>query len=171
MVRVSVSPSLTEGLGHSQVTPRQMLAVDGCKMLLLKPSHCIIPIGKRNGTFVSYYQFYKLARKLFLIFRNTVTVDHSANPFLLLYIYINFYSFHSFLAFLPQNLTKKKIQKKNPKKIFCFYLHFLEALIIKYSFKRTLPLMDKLRSGIFSFTLARHLCSHKNYELVITFQK
>ncbi|KAL0627878.1 hypothetical protein AAY473_001196 [Plecturocebus cupreus] len=29
MVRISVCPSLTEGLGHSQVTPNQMLAVDG----------------------------------------------------------------------------------------------------------------------------------------------
>lgn len=39
MVRISVCPSLTEGLGHSQVTPSQMLAVDGSKMLPLKPSH------------------------------------------------------------------------------------------------------------------------------------
>lgn len=90
MVRVSVCPSLTEGLCHGQVTLRQMLAVDGCKMLPLKPSHCIIPNGKRNGTLVSYYQFYTLTRKLFLIFRNTVTVDHSANPFLLLSFHINF---------------------------------------------------------------------------------
>lgn len=40
MVRVSVCPSLTEGLSHSQMTLGQMLAVDHCKMFLLKPSHC-----------------------------------------------------------------------------------------------------------------------------------
>lgn len=39
MVRVSVCPSLTEGLSHSQMTPGQMMAVDHCKMLPLKPSH------------------------------------------------------------------------------------------------------------------------------------
>lgn len=56
MVRVSVGPSLTEGLGHSQVTPSQMLAVDGCKVL---PSHCFVPTGRRNGTLVSYHQLSK----------------------------------------------------------------------------------------------------------------
>ena len=59
MVGVSVGPSLTEGLGHSQVTPSQMLAVDGYKMLPLKPSHCFVPMGRRNGTLVSYHQLYK----------------------------------------------------------------------------------------------------------------
>lgn len=39
MVRVSVCPSLTEGLSRSQMTPGQLLAVDHCKMLPLKPSH------------------------------------------------------------------------------------------------------------------------------------
>lgn len=39
MVRVSVCPSLTEGLSHSQMTLGQMLAVNHCKMLPLKPSH------------------------------------------------------------------------------------------------------------------------------------
>lgn len=40
MVRVSVCPSLTEGLSHSQMTLGQMLAVEHCEMFLLKPSHC-----------------------------------------------------------------------------------------------------------------------------------
>lgn len=82
MVRVSVGPSLTEGLGHSQVTPSQMLAVDGCKVLPFKPSHCFVPTGRRNGTLISYHQLYKWARSLYSIFRNLVTVDHPSQPFL-----------------------------------------------------------------------------------------
>lgn len=80
VVRVSVGPSLTEGLGHSQVTPSQMLAVDGCKMLPFKPSHCFVPTGRKNGTLVSYHQLYKLASKLYLTSRTTVTVDHPSQP-------------------------------------------------------------------------------------------
>lgn len=80
MVWVSVGPSLTEGLGHSQVTPSQMLAVDGCKVLPLKPSHCLVPTGRRNGTLVSHDQLSKGANSLYFIFRNLLTVDHPSLP-------------------------------------------------------------------------------------------
>lgn len=53
MVRVSVCPSLTEGLSHSQMTPGQMMAVDHCKMLPLKPSH----MAARPRTPEIYSQF------------------------------------------------------------------------------------------------------------------
>ena len=39
MVRVSAGPPLTKALGCSQVTPSEMLALNGCKMLTLKSSH------------------------------------------------------------------------------------------------------------------------------------
>ena len=64
VVRVSACPSLTKGLGRSQVTLSEMLALNGCKMLPLKPSHCFVPKGRRNGTLVSYHKFYKLVSKL-----------------------------------------------------------------------------------------------------------
>lgn len=81
MVRVSACPYLTKGLGCSQVTLSEMLALNGCKMLPLKWSHCFVAKGRRNGTLVSCHKFYKLVSKLNLVFRNTGTVDHLSQPF------------------------------------------------------------------------------------------
>lgn len=68
MVRVSVCPSLTEGLSHSQMTPGQLLAVDHCKMLPLKPSHCF-GIGRRNGRAVSSSHTQRLISELYSSYR------------------------------------------------------------------------------------------------------
>lgn len=160
MVRVSVGPSLTEGLGHGQVTPSQMLAVDGCKMLPLKPSHCFTPTGRRNGTLVSYRQFYKLASKLYLISRTTVTVDPPNQPSPLF-----LYSHQLSVAFLSISSLEFKedpkwsfyLSKIRSWNDFSYLLSLLDALLINGFFKRKQPLMDKLRSAIFSLTSARPL--------------
>lgn len=74
MVRVSVCPSLTEGLSRSQMTPGQLLAVDHCKMLPLKPSHCF-GIGRRNGSAVSSSQTQRLASELYSSYRKILRTE------------------------------------------------------------------------------------------------
>lgn len=85
------------------MTPSEMLALNGCKMLPLKPSHCFVPKGRRNGTLVSYHKFYKLVSKLNLIFRNLVTVDHPSQPFPSFLLSHQFSVSHSFLISPPQD--------------------------------------------------------------------